>query len=52
MITLIVYALLFILAVNGLLMLGIRHQRKQQERVYQDAVRQLKVVSISRGRRN
>jgi hypothetical protein len=48
---LILYGLLFVLGINGLILIGIKNQREQQRRLYEDAIKQLRVVSISRGRR-
>lgn len=42
----------FILPFYMLMWFGIRNERIKQERLLHEAVRSLKVVSISRGRRN
>lgn len=45
----VIYALCMLLALNGLVLIGIRNNRQQQERLYKDALRQLRVTAISRG---
>lgn len=45
----ILFTLLFFLGLNGLIFLGIYNNRRRQERLYLDTIRQLRIVSISRG---
>lgn len=50
MVSLVILAGLFVFAINGLVYLGIKHEREQLKRDYKASISQHQVVSISRAR--